>query len=292
MPNFPLHFTIFISLALLSGFILAPLLAYVDDKAPIKNTTANANRLLTAMWLLAFAFTVTLIIIYNSASTPATEAQEMAKALAPFGMMIAAMIASSSVMKNIAETKANEYKKHAKENSKFYLEKCISYLEDVDTLIGKQQNDKLSWGQAGLILLSMREISQKEYITDSAHRKIFSIEYTNARLKLLRSMLNMQEDRGDIPIKPSFFCSISDWKNKTLDEAFKVDSSKIDPKRIIVVMKFLQHDRNNFLNESSDYSDWRTYNLEEYKRMLPMNFAIDYIKKYKYNIIDIPLNPL
>lgn len=281
-PNMPLHPTLFVSLAIITGFAIAPLLAYVEDETALSNNPKNANILLSTTWFAAAFFGIALLAVYFS--KPANDAETFVKALTPVGMIIAALIASASVIKNIAESRVNEAKKHAKEDSKFYLEKCIAYLKDVDELLGNRQNDNPSWGQAAIILLSMREISKKDYITEPSHQNIFKIEYTNARLKLLKSMIDMQEDKKTNRIRSSFFCSISDWKSKSLAEAFETDSFKINPKRIIVIMKYLQHDNNDFLNESSDYHDWRTYDLEEYKNTIPMKLAIEYIKMYKEKI--------
>lgn len=299
MPDFPLHPTLFFSLSCFIGLLLGWLF-YLSDSITENNNLKYATLFLQSTWAIAAFFTIYLFILLSQDHSKAIEGINSvfgyiqyletqknsinAQSLAPLGMMIAALIASASVMKNIAETKANENKKHDKEDSKFYLEKCVAYLKEVDELLGKLQNDKLSWGHAAVTLLSMREISQSTYITDPTHQKIFAIEYTNAKLKLLRSMINMSVDKQADAIKPAFFCSVSDWKSKNLEEAFAIDSYKMDPKRIIAVMKYLQLENNNFLNEAGDYSDWRTCDLNQFMNVTPMNLAIGYIKMYKEKI--------
>ncbi|MDP3266838.1 MAG: hypothetical protein Q8M39_08420 [Sulfuricurvum sp.] len=278
---------------------------YFYDKS--KKTHYLINGFLYLSWISASLFTYYLFDLFSQDHSEDIEGINSvfgyikyleiqknsinAQSLAPLGMMIAALIASASVMKNIAETKGNEVKKHAKEDSKFYLERCIGYLKEVDELIGKLQNDKFSWAQAAKILISMREISQKTYITETSHQKIFEIEYTNSRLKLFRSMINLSEDRKINSITPAFFCSVSNWKTKKLVEAFEDKGIKIDPKHIIAIMKFAQVEGNDFLEETADYSDWRSYNLDKLGLKVPMSLIIDYIEMYKEKIPEKPKDP-
>lgn len=260
-------------------FIIAISLVYYDKK---NNTHYMVNLFLYSSWILAVVF-----FMHLTGMSPSEDYLTLS-ALAPFGIIIAAFVASASVMKNIAETKENEAKKHAKEDSKFYLEKCISYLKEVDDLIGKLPNDKFSWAQAAKILISMREISGIDYITNPTHQKIFTIEYTNYRFKLFRSMINLSEDRKADHIKPAFFCSVSDWRTKDLADAFAEKGFKMDPKHVITVMKFAQVEGNSFLEETGDYSDWRSYNLDKLGWKAPMTLIIDYIEMYKEKIPEKP----
>lgn len=278
MIDLPLHPTLFISLAILVGFAISPLLAYVDNKSPIENNTSNANNLLNATWWLAAAFGISLVIMYNTRE--AKEAEEIAKALAPLGMMIAALIASASVMKNIAETKSNEAKKYVKEDSKFYLEKCISYLEDVDKLIGKRQNDALSWKQASEILINVRDICK--YITEEPHKNIFKLEYSKYSLRLYSSFANLTKENGLPSIKSSFFTGSPMWATSDLEIAF-LNKTKIKPQNIVPILQFAQVADNDFLNNPTDYNQWRLIDLKTIEK-LPMRLVLDYLKLYKEKI--------
>ncbi|MFY9141599.1 hypothetical protein [Sulfuricurvum sp.] len=285
MLDFPLHPTLFISLAILVGFAISPLLAYVDNKSAIENNTSNANNLLNATWWLAAAFGISLLVIYNTKE--AIEAKETVMALAPLGMMIAAMIASASVLKNIAETKANEIKKHEKEDSKFYLEKCLGYLEDVYKLLGKRQNDVFAWKQASDILINMRTVSS--YIVEESHKNIFQLEYSKYVLRLYSSFANSTKEDGLPPIKSSFFCSINTWATDDLATAF-LNTTKIRPEDILPVLQFAQYKNNTFISSPMDYKNWRSINLDAIED-LPMRTAVEYLKMYKEKIQEKPKDP-
>lgn len=138
MTDLPLHPTLFLSLAIMTGFMIAPLLAYTDKKSPIENSVSNTNFLLSSTWFLAAAFSVGLFMVYIS--SPSNEAFEMAKALAPLGMMVAALIASASVMKNIAETKAHDIAKSEKEKARKRLF-ALNTIETMDSVLSSLEDD-------------------------------------------------------------------------------------------------------------------------------------------------------
>src|SRR3989339_2111433 len=77
--------------------------AYYYDKQ--KNTHHLVNAFLWLSWILAAIFAIHIFKLIN-----VNKVQD-ALALSPLGMMIAALIASASVMKNIAETKAHDLSK-------------------------------------------------------------------------------------------------------------------------------------------------------------------------------------
>ncbi|MDP2079159.1 MAG: hypothetical protein Q8J85_14085 [Sulfuricurvum sp.] len=284
MPDFPLHPTLFISLAILSGFVIAPILAYTDKKSPIENSTSNANFLLSTTWYLAAGFGIALVSIYFS--SPAKEAEEMAKALTPIGMMIAALIASASVMKNIAETKANETKKHEKEDSKFYLEQCIKTLEHIYDLLGKQRNDIFAWREAASMLITMKNLSK--HITQEPHIRIFKVEYNKYSAKILNTFLQIYPEDGCMTIKPSFFCCDSNWQNLDLVDCFQKNNLLINPQFIIPIFQFAQTPNNSFLESLEDenyYGNWRDIDLNEFKENnILWKFVSEYIELYKKRI--------
>lgn len=116
------------------GVVLAPVIAYADQSFRKNDAFTKTNFLLIATWTLVPVFT--LYFAYTLFSGH----YETAKALAPLGMMIAAMIASASVMKNIAETKANDLTKSKEEKirkSAFALDTMIAIHTNISIFIRK-----------------------------------------------------------------------------------------------------------------------------------------------------------
>lgn len=238
MTDFPLHPTLFLSLAIMTGFMIAPLLAYSDKKSPIENSVSNANFLLSSTWFLAAAFSAGLFMVYIS--SPSNDAFEMAKALAPLGMMVAALIASASVMKNIAETKANEAKKHEREASKFHLDKCTEGLKHFYDLLKDGNNDRVTWLQASRILLITQELSEK--ITEPEHKDIYEIEESKTRFNLYSFFKNPINGHN---LNERFFFGGDHWKKDL--PSFQTLAEKIPSMQTIheysatAIFKFLDY---------------------------------------------------
>lgn len=104
MPDLPLHPTLFFSLSIMLGLVLSYFFTLADmiDKKDKKFIIVNL--FLYGSWTVAALFAVFIVHLIETN-------HDRAVAFAPLGMMIAALIASASVMKNIAETKANESEK-------------------------------------------------------------------------------------------------------------------------------------------------------------------------------------
>lgn len=138
MPDFPLHPTLFFSLSIFIGLLLSWLF-YLSESISENKKLVYATLFLYSTWAIAAFFTLYLFILLSQNHSGAIkeinsifaylqyiEAQKNsvnAQSLAPIGMMIAALIASASVMKNIAETKVNEDAKHKKDEEKSLKEK-------------------------------------------------------------------------------------------------------------------------------------------------------------------------
>ena len=274
---------------ILVGVILAPIIAYADHSFRKNDAFTKTNYLLIVSWALVPVFTIYF------AYTLFHEYYDTAKALAPFGMMIAAMIASASVMKNIAETKVNEETKHtrdiekedkkyAKEDSKFYLDKCVSYLEHVHSLLMKLQNDPFSWKDASETLIIMRNLSKK--ITEESHKEVFQTEYKKYSMRLYSryaTAIPTLPDGKYIPINSSFFCGIENWKDLDIDTSFNTNIYRIQPTDLITVLKFAQRHENIFLSETTDNSDWESINIDTLDQ-LPLKIAKKYLQKFKEKI--------
>ena len=75
-------------------------------------------------------------------------------ALSPLGMMIAALIASASVMKNIAETKAHDLSKSEKEKERkrvFVLNVMITIHTTIDVFINKYSDGQDEMSHSALV---------------------------------------------------------------------------------------------------------------------------------------------
>lgn len=279
MPNFLLHPTLFFSLSIFLGlalsyfFIIADMIDKKDKKFII------VNLFLYGSWIVAALFALYIVHLIETN-------KERAIAFAPLGMMIAALIASASVMKNIAETKANETKKHEKEDSKFYLEQCVKTLEHIYDLLGKQRNDIFAWREAASMLITMKNLSK--HITQEPHIRIFKVEYNKYSAKILNTFLQIYPEDGFMTIKPSFFCCDSNWQNLDLVDCFQKNNLLINPKFIIPIFQFVQTPDNSFLENLEDenyYDNWRDIDLNEFKKNnILWEFVSEYIELYKERI--------
>lgn len=236
--------------------------------------------ILYLLWIIGIAvaiFILTMIWIFGF-----DDIKSIAPLVGAFAILISAGIASASVMKSIAETKANETKKHEKEDSKFYLDKCVSYLEHVLTILGKLQNDLFSWRDASETLIIMRDLSKK--ITEESHKEVFKAEYTKYRMRLYSSFATAKKkDDKFISIDSPFFCGVEKWEDKKLEEAFNENEPRILPEHLICVLKFAHKENNHFLEDETDYKEWRSLDLTKINEM-PLKIAIDYINMYKEKI--------
>lgn len=265
------------------GVVLAPIIAYADQSFRKNDAFTKTNYLLIASWILVPIFTLyfayTLFYGYY----------ETSKALAPLGMMIAAMIASASVMKNISETKINEElkhsrdiekeelkhkrdtekedKKYAKDDSKFYLDKCTDGLNHVYALLKDGSYENKKWSESSKTLLTILKMSKN--ITENSHENVFQIEKRKYRLALLEIFDKKR-------ITKNFFCGNENWETQKLrvslanpepvyveDEMyFKWTFQKhILPNNIIPIIEFL-FDLNTSKEDFEEYNDWENIQLQ------------------------------
>jgi len=219
MPDFPLHPTLFFSLSCFIGLLLGWLF-YLSDSITENNNLKYATLFLQSTWAIAAFFTIYLFILLSQDHSKAIEGINSvfgyikyleiqknsinAQSLAPLGMMIAALIASASVMKNIAETKANEAEKHAKEASKFHLEKCTEGLEHVYDLLKDKNNQHDKWEAAANSLITILELSKN--ITEPHHKHFFALEKSKYCLKLNKLYTDINE---------FFFSGSTEWSSIT-----------------------------------------------------------------------------
>ncbi|MFY9141598.1 hypothetical protein [Sulfuricurvum sp.] len=101
--------SVFIVFGILTGVILAPWFIYMNSKQHLEDNVSHVNIILSATWYLALFYVIGIFYLFLINET------SVLVGLTPIGMMIAAMIASASVMKNIAETKAHDIAKSEKE---------------------------------------------------------------------------------------------------------------------------------------------------------------------------------
>jgi len=160
-----------------------------------------------------------------------------AQSLAPLGMMIAALIASASVMKNIAETKANEAEKHKKEASKFHLDKCTEGLEHFYDLLKDGNNNRVKWIAAARALLTIFDLSKG--ITEPHHQQFFDLEKSKYRQKLYELYTKKE-------ITPLFFTGIKDWNRSDISVSDIIDSARSGDG-----YGYTYDDVDNFIDENS-----------------------------------------
>lgn len=136
------EYFIFIGIVL---FLLGIALFYYDKE---KNTHYLVNAFLLSSWVSAAIFAIHIFSLIN-----ANKAGE-AIALSPLGMMIAALIASASVMKNIAETKAHDLSKSEKEKERkrvFVLNVMITIHTTIDVFINKYSDGQDEMSHSALV---------------------------------------------------------------------------------------------------------------------------------------------
>jgi preprotein translocase subunit SecG len=115
--------SLFIISGILTGVIFAPIIAYFGQLFERHDAFIKTNFFLRTTWILAGIFAIVLLCLLLFYPSSDSKSSNPALALAPLGMMIAALIASASVMKNIAETKANEDLKYKNDEEKSQKEK-------------------------------------------------------------------------------------------------------------------------------------------------------------------------
>lgn len=204
--------------------------------------------------------------------------KDVAPLIGAFAILISAGLASTSVMKSIYVTKLNEIRKHEKEESKFYLDKCIQYLSHVYELLGNRQNDIFSWKEASITLIEMKNISK--HIMEESHKKIFDLEFSIHSSKLARSIIMIQNGSYD-PITSIFFLPDIREKGIDLKEAFEKSRLQIHPMVIIPVFDFAEPNNNTFMRSSIDYKDWKNVDLHRPENSLLSLCALEYINLYK-----------
>lgn len=124
------HTTLFAACGVLTGLAFAPIISYYDQSFKENNAYDKTNLFLVTSWIAAAVFTIVLFLILLFDTNTSGNGTSTAQALTPIGMMIAALIASASVMKNIAETKAHDIAKSEKEK----LRKRVFAFNIIETI--------------------------------------------------------------------------------------------------------------------------------------------------------------
>ncbi|MCG3671952.1 hypothetical protein [Aliarcobacter butzleri] len=96
---------------------------------------------------------------------------------------LAGLLASASVMKNIANTNKIEKEKKEKESSEFYLNKSISELNNVYELLKDKNNDRVTWILAARVLNLALELSKKIKLEN--HKEFYNLQEFQLKHKLL-----------------------------------------------------------------------------------------------------------
>jgi hypothetical protein len=113
------------------------------------------NVMLLFLWVLSIGF---VLYVYGVIGI------QNASSSAPFGIILAALLASTSMMKNIAETKTNEIRKHEKEDSKFHLDRCTEGLKTFYELLENGNNNRAIWLEASRTILTVLKDSVKYFL--------------------------------------------------------------------------------------------------------------------------------
>lgn len=246
--------------------------AHYYDKQ--NNTHHLVNAFLWLSWISAATFTIHIFSLINTG-----KAQD-AIALSPLGMMIAALIASASVMKNIAETKKNESEKNKKEASKFHLDKCTDGLKTFYELLEDGNNTREVWIEASRIITIVLKLSEK--ITEPHHQDFFELEKSKYRHKLYSMYQNIFKDneiKGHL-----FFSGEKDWNTTyyTLEELFQIphyDLEYIEPNSLIAVLSFLNFD-SDYEDPVDKVIDYATFDTSKWNDEA-QKYAAKYINFYK-----------
>lgn len=266
------NISVFIVFGILTGTILAPWIIYTNSKQHIEDNVSHANVMLSTTWYLALFYVIGIFYLFLTNET------SVLIGLTPIGMMIAALIASASVMKNIAETKANEAEKHRKESSKFHLDQCSEGLKTFYELINDGNNSRVIWIEASRTILTVLNLSEK--ITEPHHKDFFELEKSKYRHKLYalyEKIFDGYEDQGYM-----FFTGEKDWAftHDTIDDLvnnpYGIDY--LDPDTVIAVFSFLDYpeDYNDPLDNQVDFLSFN-------KRWpaAPQKYAARYIKYFQ-----------
>ncbi len=239
-----------------------------------KKSFNSIDNILLALWGIGSAVAISIIIAIFKIGFH--DVKSIAPLTGAFAILISAGIASTSVMKSIHTTQQNEKKKAEKEESKFFLDKCIKALGHVHDLIGNRQNNIFSWRDASSSLLYMKEISK--LIMEESHKKIFAMEFSQHSSKLFQSFMTKNGEYNSI--KPTLFCYGAS-SDDDLKMAFEKSDLVIDVKFILPVIDFAEPIHNNFLENSVNYEDWKNIDLKRPNNSLLNLCFLEYINLYK-----------
>ncbi len=95
----------------------------------------------------------------------------------------AALLASASLLKSIANTKKIDDNKSESEESEFFLNKSIEELNNVYELLKDKNNDRITWILAARVLNMSLELSNK--IKKDSHKEYYHLQEFQLKNKLL-----------------------------------------------------------------------------------------------------------
>lgn len=231
--------------------------------------------ILWIMWIgLAFIALVLAIGIQNS------EIQDIGPLISALAILLSAAVASTSIMKNIAETKANEVKKHQKEDSKFHLDKCSEGLKTFFELLKDGNNNREIWIEASRTLLIVLNLSKN--ITESHHKDFFELEKSKYRHHLYTIFNQIfTENKSNAHL---FFTGIKGWENSNdtleniLGNHFYHDD--IDPESVIAIFSFLDYPENYSDPLDDQRVDFSSFNTRKWPAE-PQKYAARYLSYFQ-----------
>lgn len=231
--------------------------------------------ILWILWVgLAFIALVLVIAIRNS------ELQDIGPLVSALAILLSAAVASTSIMKNNAETKANEIKKHEKEDSKFHLDKCTEGLKTFFELIKDGNNSREIWLEASRTLLIVLNLSKN--ITESHHQEFFELEKSKYRHQLYTVFSKIfTRNKANAHL---FFTGEKDWISghytleDTLGNHFHHDD--IHPVSVIAIFSFLDYPEDYTDPLDDQKVDISSFNTRKWLAE-PQKYAARYISYFQ-----------
>lgn len=175
---------------------------------------------------------------------------------------LAALLASASVMKNIANTNIIEQEKVKREESEFFLETSLEEIENVYDLLKDKNNDRATWILAARVLKNALKLSKE--ISQSSHKKVYELQ----ELQLKHSLIELFESKE---YKNLCFFAGKNYSTTNKDsDAFssifyESNIISLDEDSVYTIFSFLEYpdnfedplEDNSYPQTSSDIKSWQ-----------------------------------
>lgn len=176
---------------------------------------------------------------------------------------LAALLASASVMKNIANTNIIEQEKIKREESQFFLETSLKEIKNVYDLLKDKNNNRSTWILAARVLKNALAISKK--ISLDSHKEVYKLK--ELQIKHILTKLFESKEYENLAFFAGLDKKIDYKENQVISKLYHSTSAILclDEDSVFTIFSFLEYpdDFKDPLNEgdypttSKEIQTWR-----------------------------------